>query len=494
MTQMPSTTADFSPASLRYTAALRGVPAQDPETSFGYAMTGSFNPELLTNLAASNPEGHFFGVVANNELRETLTSASREAEQSNLFWLASLEELPEALAFFCFFAPDNRPSDELCEQVFDRAKNLLGPNGILAMRYRAYEDADEILRYLANEYAPEFSENEESALLDQLAAIGTLYFSDNPDQLELLRKAQASGETGAYLDRLTDQGEASSGAFNTLAALLPRGFAYGGDANIGANYLELAAPQEAHKALMNCKSSLMYETLKDFALQRLVRNDLWIKMPVEQVFDKPSLFGPFVFGMTVKRSELPEIITASGGNRILLNEPPFKNLLNLMELLPCGIGDFLQHEEGQGQDPDDVLSALQILIASGIVQPMRSRCSQQISKIDFANPKTSTATATALKTNQIDAPTLPVASAVTGRPICMDAKEALVLQAISRVGLPQSVASVYQELQRLSANNPSLAQQILASEQPSPETAQKMVQTVLGSSLLKWYAYGLLAA
>lgn len=493
MPQLLQTNADFSPISLRYTATLRGVVSPQAGTPFSYAMVGSFDPEMLINLAASNPEGQFFGVVGNQELRDILRVNTSRFGLMNLSWLETQDKLPRHLDFFCFMSPDTRPDVDTRESIFNLAQNLLVPGGLFASRYQAYENADEILRFLAQEYAPEFSKEQEPALLDHIAKLGTRFFASNSNRARDLNNAKTQNNATAYFESLVNEGDAFSGTFLTMAGLLPRGFAYAGDADIGANYLELSAPQESHEPLLKSQSPLLYESLKDFALQRTVRNDIWVKTPVEQTLDKPALFGPYVFGITVDPQDLPSHLETVGGKSIDLSTTLFKNLIQLMDMLPLGIGDFLSHPLGKEQDPDDVLSALQILVATGIAQPMRSRY-DSASTIDLTTPLPSGNILSFIKETTIDAPFLQIASTIAGRALSVPARDALVLQAISRVGLGNSAGALYNELQRLSEANPALASHVMNAPAPSKQMAQEMVQSVVKDSILKWYAYGLLAA
>jgi hypothetical protein len=53
----------FSPVSLSYIAALRGFKPRRPGEAFTYALVNCPSPELLIGLAASNPEGQFYGLT-----------------------------------------------------------------------------------------------------------------------------------------------------------------------------------------------------------------------------------------------------------------------------------------------------------------------------------------------------------------------------------------------------------------------------------------------
>src|SRR6218665_3344360 len=51
----------FNPVNLRYLSAIRGFVPADHSEGYIYGMIGCGNGELLTALAAANPEGVFFG-------------------------------------------------------------------------------------------------------------------------------------------------------------------------------------------------------------------------------------------------------------------------------------------------------------------------------------------------------------------------------------------------------------------------------------------------
>ncbi len=60
-------TPTFSPAPLSYMAALRGIKPRAAGSSFSYAVVNCTTPNLLMALAASNPEGQFYGFMSDVE-------------------------------------------------------------------------------------------------------------------------------------------------------------------------------------------------------------------------------------------------------------------------------------------------------------------------------------------------------------------------------------------------------------------------------------------
>jgi hypothetical protein len=162
-----------------------------------------------------------------------------------------------------------------------------------------------------------------------------------------------------------------------------------------------------------------------------------------------------------------------------------------MTLIPLGIGDFLLHPEGKDFAPGDVVAALQILVACGVAKPMRG-ISGNAGQVDVAQPRLS-------RPNQyLDHTTVTttdvlLASPVIGSAVTVPPREALVMQALNRAGLANSVSVLLPELQRL-AKNPVTAARIMDSAEPTPETAHHMIEDIVAQSIVQWYAYGLLAA
>lgn len=484
---------DLSPVRLNYVGALRGLKPKGPDESFVYAQTGNFDSEALICLAASNPQGHFYGVMASAQLESFAKKTATERQITNVSFVTSLDLLPLKLDYLCCENTEGQPSDSLREALFTVAENRLVPGGLFCFRYRAYDNPDEILQFLIAEYAPELSVEQSLEFLGEIQALGTSYFADHPIARTALDKAIATKSPDSFFEACaTNKDTVKSGTFETLAGLLPREFSFVGDADFGANYIELAAPAASHSALDKCREHLLYEPIKDFALQRLVRNDVWVKRPVVQVFENADMFGSFTFGITSLREHIPSVVPTQAG-AINLSTPLFTRLIDLMTVMPVGIGDFLNHPAGMGMDPDDVVAALNALVAFGIVQPMRGRYEGKKTS-DMMRPVWSNSFNAYLDKVVISEPTVRLASPVTGSTVTLSAREAMVLQAVNRVGLSLCAGSLQPELKRLIQKNPSLANQIIGATEATDEAIHKIVVKVLTDGMPRWYAYGLLAA
>ncbi len=483
-------TFDLSPIRLNYVAALRGVVPINPDASFLYAQTGAFDLDAFLCLAASNPQGHFYGVSGDEAEGAQTLAASKKV--TNATFVATEEQLPTGLTYLCCDQTKTVATAQEREALFALAQSHLAASGLLAYRYRAYNNADETLSFLISEYAPEMTASQAQEFLTEIKTLGASYFAEHPIAGAALEKAIVAQTPLTFFDLCGSAGESQSGTLETMAGLLPRDFSFVGDADYGANYLELAAPPSSHEALGLCRDHLLYESIKDFALQRLFRNDIWVKRPAQQSADPATLFEHFTFGITTPKDRVPTTHTTQGGT-ISFATPLFMRLIDLMCTLPVGIGDFLNHPAGHGMDQNEVVAAIHVLVACGIAQPMRAHYEGTIDNSHRA-PTWATPFNSYLTETTIASPSVRLASAIVGESVTLSAREALVLQAIHRVGLSLSAGALLPELQRLAKKNPALAAKIMDTTTPTDEMVHNIITDVAARGLVGWYAYGLLAA
>lgn len=493
----------LAPVNLSYIASLRYVKPRENSASFRYLRLGCRNAVELVGLAASNPEGQFFGVIIGKADMQDINAFCAERQVSNIKFLqtTSLSEFStreaaaaDWLSSFDYVVADTvqgglqaDESASLCQL----AERLLKPNGLLAYRYTPVTNADEALRFLVSEYAPELTAPQAEEFLQELKALGDTYFKAHPITSAALDRAIERRMPDEFFSTCEEGSKPVSNTFETIAALLPRGFAFVGDAEARQNYLELAAPQTSHAVLAKCRDHLLYEPIKDFVTQRAVRTDIWCRLPATQTDDTSELFGHFTFGLSLAASEVPDSIQANG-KTIDLTTSLHQRLIELMGLLPCTIGDFLHHPSGKGERPSEVLAALQVLVACGIVRPMRSSF-VGVAQSRGAEPQLMTGFNRYLTQAIIDTPRVLLASPVIGNVVDLPAREALVLQAISRSGIGGSATPLLAELRRIAAI-PELSAKIMDVAEPTTAIAEAMIHDVVSKSMLRWYSYGIMAA
>lgn len=489
---------DFSPVRLSYAAALRTVRPRQTGTSFTYANFSCTNPDELICLAASNPEGQFLGLVATPAIAEAALNMASQRSVTNISFLSgsvgavvttSAATIPPLDYLFCDTTEGTlSPADRAA--LFTFASQNVKPSGLFVFRYQAYDDQMSLLRGLVSELSPEMSVDQAKTFLREIKNLNPSFFNNDPLLQQSLNDAIAHDVPDAFFNSLP-QGETTLGSLDTLDTLLGFDFAYVCDAAIGANYLELSTPASAHSILMSSREQPFYEALKDFAMGRTIRNDIWCRLPVSFADTNAELFGSFAFGIMMPRESVPPAVAAF--DRIIpLSSPLMTKIIDLMAMQPLSIGDFLAHDAGANEQPDSVLEAFQTLVATGIARPMRTGfiCETQI---NAASPKWASSYNRYLDDTPITTSEVLLASSIVGNPICLSARDALVLQAISRAGLSESLNALMPELLRLSSD-PDMAPVIFQGVDMTADGMRKMMSDVIEQQMTRWYAYGLLAA
>ena len=216
-----------------------------------------------------------------------------------------------------------------------------------------------------------------------------------------------------------------------------------------------------------CRNHVLYEPIKDFALDRVMRSDIWVRQPAEMTAETAELLGGFSFGITMPRSSVPSEYQAQG-KLIDLSAPLYGKLIDLMSILPISIGDFLAHPAGVGTAPAKVVEALQILVACGIVYPMRGLRGSDVAA-SIAQPRLSGSFNRGLDKIEVTGGDVLLSSSILGCAVAIPAREALVMQALNRVGLADLVSALMPELLRLAKKGAHI---IDSDKELTPETAR----------------------
>jgi hypothetical protein len=490
----------FSPVSLRYIAALRGNMSKRAGVAFTYAEIACRHPEKLICLAASNPEGRFYGLVADEATRRASEQEANKRGTFNAVFLvgtavetlarlANGSSLPPMLDYLCCDASETPLPAAEQTALFDLAQKRMNPGGLFTLSYRAYAREDGALRFLVRELAPEMDDDQKQEFLTEIKRLGGSYLAKHADVAAKLNSAIAKGAPQSFFS-LYDGEPATSATFDMIVAMASRGLAYAGDATLTSNYVELAVPVEAQSLIVNCRNNPLYEPIKDFALDRLVRSDIWVKAPATASTNPAELFGGFAYGLIVPREEVPASYAAQG-KAIDLSAPLYIKLLDLMSIMPAGVGDVLSHPAGKGENPEKILEALQILVACGIASPMRGQLSAPFIN-SAAQPRLVGNFNRYLDKTDLTDKDIYLSSQVMGCGVALSAREAFVMQALNRAGLSESVSALMPELRRIAHTPASLS--VIEAEEPTAEIARGLICDVVGKSLPQWYAYALLEA
>ena len=495
--------ANLSPVALSYIAALRGIKPRRPGDAFTYGLIGGADPDLLIGLAASNPEGQFYGLITKDDVYKSATANATARKVANMHFIktdlhnladllrANPSLLPPLDVLVCDPQEASSPSGDRTA-LFDLAAKFIKPNGLFVYGYQTNANPVDNLRFLVREFAPEMDAKQAFDFLLELKKLGTLFFKTQGDLVARLDQAIARNQPDMFFDLFKD-GSASSESFNTIVALRPRGFTYAGDTTIATNYVELSIPPEAQPLIVECRDNPLYECIKDFTLNRTARIDIWCRQPAITSTEPAELFGGFAYGITRPRDQVPADMTAQG-KTLRLDSPLYTAIIDLMTLMPVTIGDILSTEAAKIFPVADVVEAVQVLVACGVAQPMRgARILKSESVTSIAQPRLVGSFNQYLDKTNVTGDGMLFASAVLGDVIRLPARDALVMQALDRAGLANSADALFQELQKLAAN-PAEAARIMDVAEPTADTARTMIEDVVTESIVRWYAYGLLEA
>lgn len=489
---MPITSTSFAPVSLSYMAALKGYVPRQPGEAFTYALANCVSADLLIALAASNPEGKFYGFIGDTDLCTKATKQALERQVSNVWFLgmkvSNLVKGDATLPEFDYLVCDESQkalTNAERAAIFDCAANNMKAGGLFNYIYRAYNDAGDALRFLVREFAPEMNAEQASDFLLEIKKLGKLYLKTQPSLAAKLDQAIAKNMPDEFF-ALFDEGEARSATFDTVVAMRSRGLTYAGAGQVANNYVELSIPAEAQPIVLECRNNPLYESIKDFAALNEVRSDIWCKHPAAMSSNPAELFGGFAYGITLPESEVPESVEVFGKS-VDLSAPIYKKLIGLMTMQPAGIGDFLQHPDGKDFTASETLEAVQVLVALGIARPMRgAREASNVTSV--AQPRFSGSFNRYIDKLSVTDEGLAMASPVMGDIINVSKRDVLVMQALNRAGLENSVSALLPELERLAKVSAT------SSSEPTAEIAHQMITDAVSQSIVQWYAYGLLEA
>ena len=493
---------DLGPVELSYAAALRGVVPRTTGTPFRYIRCGAMDAQEMLGLAASNPEGEFVFILPDLTQANAAQARARALRLPNLAFLGmSLSALRAAIAdgtqklaqadYLCIDCTSGG-SATMYQDALALGQLLTIPGGLFVCRYAPFATPEEGLRFMVAEFGPELPPEQHVEFLHELKQLGQTYFTTHPQQALALNQALGLQQPEKFLQNFSHNSKPVSTTLNMIVGLTSNQFGFVGDAAVAANYLEMMVPAAAQEMLYGLREHLLYEIIKDFTSARAFRTDIWVKPAARLTTNLAQLFGSFYYGLTDIGAPLPERITVSGKD-VDLKTPIVSGLLTLMRMMPVTIGDFLAHETGQEFKPTDVVMAVQILVACGVIAPMRGSFGG-MGQADHAYPRLAGQYNQQLRGMAIDGNYALLASPVAGRPLRLQLSEALVLQAVDRVGFAESADSLLGELLRISTNPEQAHLVFSAGKDPAPDFAENLIHEICTANMLGWYALGILDA
>jgi ubiquinone/menaquinone biosynthesis C-methylase UbiE len=489
----------FDPVTLSYVMALRGVKPRIPQDGFTYAELGCANSERIILFAACNPEGVFFGFDTNIEKLAWAAQKAEELGVKNItFSQASASELKQAVEggviggncfdYLVFNEPDNTQHENL-GALSEAARILLKENGVFAYRYCTYDGArpdEQLFKSLTRHMLAEQPDKGE-ALATQWRDLCHLYFKNNASDGTAFDKAIAEGRGVEWLRSISNGDTKTSKTLQVAQLFSGRELTYLGSANITSNYMELSAPEACHKALEAKRVHPLYESIKDLATHTVERIDLWGRETLQRTDNLVELFNSFTFGVTEPAEQIARTVTFQGKS-ISFVGPLYDSVISLASVMPITMGDLLHHGSLAQVDHVSLLSTVQLLIACGILYPMRGSFQ---GGIDMSNPKLVGSYNQSLRKMRAEMQDYAFASVVTGRPIFFPALATMVLQNLDKGGMEGIAGFMGDDLSRLS-QHPFLQPLNLTNPQRIAEEAYNQIEIMFMQSMVRWFSLGII--
>ncbi|MDX1923614.1 MAG: methyltransferase domain-containing protein [Alphaproteobacteria bacterium] len=489
----------FDPVTLSYVMALRGVKPRLPKEGFTYAELGCGTGERIVLLAACNPEGVFFGFDSNLDKLNVAAQKAEELGVENItFSQASAAELKEAIDngvianksfnYLVYNEPDN-PQQESIATLGELAKALLQENGVFAYRYATYNaaNADELLFKSLTRHIIAEQPDKGETLAKEWRALCESYFAKHPAKAQEFDKALAEGKGFQWLRNSSDGETSTSKTLQVSQIFSGRDLTYLGSANLSANYMELSAPEASHKALEAKRLHPLYESLKDLATGTTQRIDLWGREKLQRIDNLVPLFSSFTFGVTEPAEQVARTATFQG-KTISFDGPLYDGVISMASIMPITMGDLVHNERLSEVDAVTILNTVQLLVACGILSPMRASFE---GGIDLSNPKLVGSYNQSLRKMRADMQDYAFASVVTGRPVFFSGIGTLVLQNLDKGGMEGIAGFMSDDLMRLS-QHPFLQPLNLNNPQRAAEEAYNQIEIMFQQSMVRWFSLGVI--
>jgi cyclopropane fatty-acyl-phospholipid synthase-like methyltransferase len=489
----------FDPITLSYVMALRGVVPRLPKEGFTYAELGCGTGERIVLLAACNPEGVFFGFDSDIERLNIAAQKAEELGVKNVtFSKASASELKEAVDnkiisgngfdYLVYNEPDSTHHESVAI-LSDATKCLLTENGVFAYRYFTYNEpnADELLFKSMSRHILAEQPDKGEALAKEWRSLTHSYFLKQADQAQEFDKALSQGGGYEWLKKQSQGDTKTSKTLQVSQHFSGRDLTYLGSAKLPANYMELSAPEACHKALEAKRLHPLYEALKDLATQTSDRIDLWGREPLQRTDNLVALFSSFTFGITEPAEQVVRTVNFQGKS-ISFVGPLYDGIISLASVMPITMGDLVHNEALKDIDPVILLNTVQLLVACGILSPMRASFE---GGIDLSNPKLVGSYNQSLRRINADLQEYAFASVVTGRPVFFSGLGTLVLQNLDKGGMEGIAGFMSDDLMRLS-KHPFLQPLNLSNPQRAAEEAYNQIEIMFQQSMVRWFSLGVI--
>jgi hypothetical protein len=209
---------------------------------------------------------------------------------------------------------------------------------------------------------------------------------------------------------------------------------YVGSATISDNVIALTAPPEV-AAMLPSGDPAMAETIKDFAVNRQFRRDLYVRGPVRLTGQQfVHELGAVRFTLTIAAERTSLTLMTSAGE-LKSNAPLVEPLLARLKQGSASFAELAALPPLSGMQPWQVAQALSLLVESGQIHPLLDSGEAEPQSAQALN-------ATRLEAARHDESMQFLAAPAIGSGVYVANAEQLVLLAMKNVGTSEDVAAL----------------------------------------------------
>jgi SAM-dependent methyltransferase len=378
---------EIAPTFIHFACIVNGVDGPNPDHALRYAEFGCGRGYGTTLLAAANPNIEFVGVDFNPS---HIAEARRLAEQAKIpnvtFFEMSFSEAAQssdpALSNFDIVAMHGvytwvERSVRADIHRFVGDKLLAG--GLLYNSYNVLPGWAPIgpVQHLVKEVARRSSRDsvsvmeESQALLKSLVDNSSVFIAQNPGVKSRIERMAKQDRT--YLaHEFVNAGWEPMYVTDVMRNFAETKLTYVGSACLPENRLDLCAPRELHATISAAPDVGMRELLKDYAINKHFRRDLYIKGPQQlSAREQRQRLGAMPFASALLTKQWPDKVQVPLGELSLRKEAVEAVMATLADDGATGQA-IIAAAEQRGIPYSEVMFVIMLLVNSGAISPGRS--------------------------------------------------------------------------------------------------------------------------
>jgi SAM-dependent methyltransferase len=341
---------NLAPPLLRAVAALNGF-TPPPADDFDYCELGSGHGDTTATLAAAHPRARFLGVDVMAPHVDFAAGLARRGGLANVRFLErDFEDLRgEVLPAFDYLTAHGvwtwiSPAKRKALLAFAQAR--LKPGGLLYVSYNAlpgWAAAEPLRRLMVDGSAGGGDSMLERArrgvlLAKQLSDADAGYFKSNPAARMMLETMTSSGLPYVVHEYFTPHWHPMY-FVDVAREMAAHGLYYVGQLPLHLNYGDLALRRALAELLKGVKDRIVFESLKDYALNEFFRREVYVKGTASRAASETETFlDGTPFGTLVEAAELPREVRLPHYT-IKLDAPLFDTLLPALAERPTALAE-----------------------------------------------------------------------------------------------------------------------------------------------------------